>query len=196
MTMLKPYTGMRLTVEEFLDLPDTDDRRKMELDGGVLYIMPRPRKVHWFLQDRLSFHLNQYLDGFAVPPAETFGDVLIALHLERRILLAPDLTIVLIGSAVVSDELVFEGTPDIVVEILSSDRRRDLVRKRQLYAAAGVPEYWIFDPVNDDALLLELRDGEYVQRARLDAGGTVTTPRLPGLSIPLADVFRHRRRPA
>ena len=196
MTLLKPRAGMRLTVEEFLDLPDTDDRRKMELDEGVLYIMPRPRKVHWFFQDRLSFHISQYLDSFAEPPAETFGDVLIALHLERRILLAPDLTIVLIGSAVVSDELVFEGTPDIVVEILSSDRRRDLVRKRMLYAAAGVPEYWIFDPVNDDALLLELRDGEYVQRSRLDAGGTVTTPRLPGLSIPLADVFRHRRRPA
>ena len=48
MTMLKPCTGMRLTVEEFLDLPDTDDRRKMELDEGELYIMPRPRKDHWF----------------------------------------------------------------------------------------------------------------------------------------------------
>ena len=83
-----------------------------------------------------------------------------------------------------------------MVEILSSDRRRDLVRKRQLYAAAGVPEYWIFDPVNDDATLLELRDGEYSQRDRLTAADTLTTPLLPGLSIPLADVFCHRRRPA
>ena len=196
MTLLKPRAGMRLSVEEFLDLPDTDDRRKMELDEGELYLMPRPRKDHWFFQDRLSFHLNQYLDGFAAPPAEVFGDVLVALHLERRILLAPDLTIVLQGSTAVSDEVVFEGTPDIVVEILSSDRGRDLVRKRMLYAAAGIPEYWIFDPVNDDAMLLELQGGEYIQRARLDAGGTLTTPRLPGLSIPLADVFRHRRRPA
>ena len=41
MTMLKPRSGMRLTVEEFMELPDTEDRRKMELDEGVLYTMPR-----------------------------------------------------------------------------------------------------------------------------------------------------------
>ena len=88
-----------------------------------------------------------------------------------------------------------EGAPDIVVEILSSDRNRDLVRKRQLYAEAGVPEYWIFDPLNDIATLLELQNGEYVQRAALAAADTLTTPLLPGLAIPLADVFQHRRRP-
>ena len=168
----------------------------MELDEGALYIMAKPRLVHQFFQARLSMYLETYLDAFAEPPGYVFTDVIVALSLERRILLAPDLTIVLRGNAAVASELMVEGAPDIVIEILSSDRRRDLVRKRMLYAAAGVPEYWIFDPVNDDALLLELRDGEYVQRARLDAGGTVTTPRLPGLSIPLADVFRHRRRPA
>ena len=46
MATLKPRAGLRLTVEEFLELPDTYDRRKMELDDGELYIMPRPRRVH------------------------------------------------------------------------------------------------------------------------------------------------------
>ena len=89
-----------------------------------------------------------------------------------------------------------EGAPDIVVEILSSDRRRDLVRKRQVYAEAGVPEYWIFDPRADTATLLELRNGEYAERAVLTAADTVTTPLLPGLAIPLTDVFGHPRRPS
>ena len=196
MTLLKPRAGMRLTVDEFLDLPDTWDRRKMELDNGFLYLMPKPGRVHWFFQSRLYRHIDEWIDGFVEPPADLSANVIVALSLERRILLSPDLTILLQGNAAVMSEFMIEGTPDIVVEILSSDRRRDLVRKRMLYAAAGVPEYWIFDPVNDDALLLELRDGEYVQRARLDAAGILTTPRLPGLVIPLADVFRHRRRPA
>ena len=69
-------------------------------------------------------------------------------------------------------------------------------RKRQLYAAAGVPDYWIFDPVNDDVALLELRDGEYVQRARLTAVDALITARLAGRAIPLVDVFRYRRRAA
>ena len=196
MTMLKPRAGMRLTVDEFMGLPDTDDRRKMELDEGALYLMAKPRLVHQFFQSRLSMHFETYLDEFAEPPADVFADIIVALSLERRILLAPDLTVVLKGGAATVTDLMVVGTPDIVIEILSSDRSRDLVRKRRLYAEAGVPEYWIFDPVDDTAALLRLRDGAYAQRALLTAADTLTTPLLPGLAIPLAGVFRHRRRPA
>ena len=195
MTMLKPRSGMKLSVEEFMGLPETDDRRKMELDEGVLYIMPRPRRVHGFLQFRLGRYFDDYIEGFDEPPAELMLDFTVALSLERRTLLAPDLCIVLRDNPVVVNDRMVEGAPDIVVEVLSSDRNRDLVRKRQLYAEAGVPEYWIFDPPNDTATLLELRDGEYVERAVLTADDTLTTPLLPGLTIPLADIFRHRRRP-
>ena len=196
MATLKPRTGTRLSIEEFLELPDTFDRRKMELDKGELYIMPRPRTVHQFLQSRMLLHTGNHLDGFDDPPAQVFHDVIVALSMESRILYSPDLVIILQGGrATVTDQMV-EGAPDIVLEILSSDRRRDLVRKRQVYAEAGIPEYWIFDPRADTARLLELRDGVYVERAVLTADDTLTTTLLPGLTIPLADVFRHRRRPA
>ena len=87
------------------------------------------------------------------------------------------------------------GVPDIVVEILSSDRNRDLVQKRRLYAQAGVREYWIWDLSNDAVTQLELRNDEYVERAILSAADVLTTPLLPGLAIPLSGIFRHRRRP-
>lgn len=196
MTMLKPRPGMRLTVEEFMELPELWDKRKMELDEGVLYIMPRPRRVHGFLQMKLVVHIDPYLDGFDEPPAELMLDFTVALSLEERILLAPDLCLVLRDNPVVVNDRRVEGAPDIVVEVLSSDRNRDLVRKRQLYAEGGVQEYWIFDPREDNATLLELQNGEYVERAVLTADDTLTTPLLPGLALPLADVFRHRRRPA
>ena len=195
MATLKPRPGIRLSIEEFLELPDTFDRRKMELDEGELYIMPRPRIGHQFLRGELIWHFKGYFNGFDEPPADVFHDVIVALSLESRVLFSPDLVIIMEGSsAVVADRMV-EGSPDIVMEILSSDRRRDLMRKRQVYAEAGVPEYWIFDPRADTATLLELRDGVYVERAMLTADDTLTTPLLPGLAIPLADVFRHRRRP-
>ena len=89
-----------------------------------------------------------------------------------------------------------EGAPDIVIEILSTDRNRDLVRKRRIYAEAGVLEYWPIDPRNDTVTQLELRDGEYFERAILGSGDTLATPLLPGLSIRLADIFHHRQRPA
>ena len=195
MTTLKPRAGLRLTVEEFLELPDTYDRRKMELDEGELYIMPRPRRAHHDGQQELEWHVLTYLKGFAIPPAVVFTDFIIALSLEERVLLAPDLSVVLRERAHIIGDRMIEGAPDIVVEILSSDRSRDLVRKRQLYAAAGIPEYWMFDYHNDTATLLELRGGEYVERAVLGPSDTLTTPLLPGLQISLADVFRNRRRP-
>ncbi len=196
MAMLKPRTGARLSIEEFLELPDTFDKRKMELDAGELYIMPRPRIGHQYLQGELIWHCKSYFKGFAEPPAELFHDVIVALSLERRILLSPDIAIILQGGRAVVTEMTVEGAPDIVIEILSSDRSRDLVRKLRLYAEAGVLEYWIFDSLNDTATLLELRGGEYVERGVLDVSATLTTPLLPGLAIPLAGVFRHPRRPA
>ena len=193
MATLKPRAGLQLTIEEFLELPDTYDRRKMELDEGELYILPRPRKVHQDSQFQLRWHIENYLREFEQPPADVSHDFLVALSLEERILYAPDLSIVLRGRESIIGERMIEGAPDIVAEILSSDRNRDLVRKRQLYADAGIPEYWIFDSPNETATLLELRGTEYVERAVLGPSDTLTTPLLPGLEIPLDDIFRDRR---
>ena len=195
MTTTKPHSGMRLSVAEFLDLPDTDDRRKMELDDGELYIMPRPRFVHQFLMRLLASYIQMYLDTFEQPPAEVHHEAVTILSRERGLTLVPDLIVILRARADIVVGGYAEGAPDIAVEILSSDRNRDLVRKRQLYAAAGVREYWIVDPAADSVTLLELSDGDYVERAALTAADTLTTPLLPGLAIPLADVFHHRQRP-
>ena len=189
-------TGTRMSVAEFLDLPDTEERNKMELDDGELYIMPRPRFVHQFLVMRIVLHIANYLDSFAESPASVHIDPVTILAREPRYVLVPDLAIILAGRPNLIVGGYLEGVPDVVVEVLSSDRNRDLVRKRRIYADAGVAEYWIFDPVNDTARLLELRDGDYVSRGLLTADDTLTTPRLPGPAIPLAELFHHRQRPA
>ena len=197
-TPTKPYTGMRVSVAEFLELelPEPDNKRKMELDDGALYIMPRPRLSHQSAQVVLTYHFESYFRGFEEPPGEVYTNVNVALPSELPRLFAPDLTIVLRSDRAVSGDLMVEGVPSIVIEILSTDRNRDLVRKRQVYEEAGIPEYWILDELNQTAQQLELRDGQYVERAALTADDTLTSPLLPGLVIPLADVFRHHSRPA
>jgi Uma2 family endonuclease len=191
-------TGIRVSVAEFLELelPEPDHKLKMELDDGTLYIMPRPRLRHQSAQTLLAHHFLLHFDGFAEPPGEVYTDVVVALPSELPRLFAPDLTIILQNNEAVAGDLMVDGVPDITIEILSSDRNRDLVRKRQVYEEAGIPEYWILDELNQTALQLELRAGQYVERAALTAVDTLTTPLLPGLAIPLADVFRHRSRPA
>ena len=56
-----------------------------------------------------------------------------------------------------------EGAPDIAVEIVSPDSiDLDYNLKRQKYEAAGVPEYWIIDEIEETVTLLRLgTDGKY-----------------------------------
>jgi Uma2 family endonuclease len=195
MTTSKPKlrTGTRMSLDEFLALGETDER--MELIDGVLYIMPTATTDHQFILTQLLWYFVSYLDSFAEPPARFYPDITTILSPELRRVVEPDLLVILAGRDDIRSVRHVEGVPDIVIEILSSDRNRDLVRKRQLYAEAGVREYWIFDPVNDTVIPMELPNGEYIERPTLTAADTLTTPLLPGLSIPLADIFHHRRRP-
>ena len=192
---VKPRQGMRLTIAEFFKLPETDDRRKMELDEGALCIMVKPGSDHQFFLVRLLAYFDAFLESFAEPPADVTADFIIALSLERRILLAPDISIILRERRGAIGAYRLDRPPHIAIEILSTNRQRDLTRKRRLYAEAGVAEYWIFDPRRDTTTILELQGGQYQERAILTADDTLTTPLLPGLSIPLAGLFHNRRRP-
>ena len=193
MTTTKYRTGMRMSLDEFLALDETDG--KWELDDGVLYIMASGTPDHQFLHRQFSRFLDNYLDDFEEPPAQFYQEMTTVLSRELQRAPEPDIVIILSERRDIVSRARVEAPPDIVVEILSTDRNRDLVRKRRIYAEAGVLEYWPIDPRNDTVTLLELRDGVYVERAVLGAEDTLTTPLLPGLAIPLAEIFRHRRRP-
>jgi Uma2 family endonuclease len=61
----------------------------------------------------------------------------------------------------------FRTIADLVMEIVSdSHRHHDLVTKRNEYAGAGIPEYWIIDPEDETITVFVLKpkrktDGEH-----------------------------------
>ena len=195
MTTAKPKlrTGTRMSLDEFLALGETDER--LELFDGALYLMSTPTKDHQFLMRHIGIHFEAFLDDFDIPPYEVHHDITTILSEELQRAVEPDLVIILAGRDDVGGRIYVEGVPDIVVEILSTDRNHDLVFKRRIYAEAGIQEYWIFDPRNDTVLPLELRGNEYIERPTLTAADALTTPLLPGLAIPPDSIFHHRRRP-
>ena len=49
------------------------------------------------------------------------------------------------------DSLEVEGSPDMVLEVVSpTSRQKDTVKLRELYWRAGIKEYWLADPGPDD----------------------------------------------
>jgi Uma2 family endonuclease len=54
------------------------------------------------------------------------------------------------------------GSPDLVIEILSSgNKNHDLKTKKDLYEKFGVREYWVIDPENKLAKGFELKQNEF-----------------------------------
>ena len=75
----------------------------------------------------------------------------------------------------IGEELV--GSPDWVLEILSSSsRRKDTTLLREAYFRAGIPEYWIVDALGDDVELQILVAGEGGYVATTDQQGWLASP--------------------
>ena len=183
-------TGTRMTLAKFLDLPEMEQR--CELLDGVVYMAAFPIPDHQFLATLLSTHLVLQIMETGLGIVYQVAGVVVADNSA----LGPDIVVVrtehvgIIGPTVIDG-----GPPDIVVEVLSSNRHIDLVRKRDLYAAAGIPEYWILDGDADTITQLELGDdGVYREQTVLTATDTLTTPLFPTFTLPLSKLFDHPAR--
>jgi Uma2 family endonuclease len=66
-----------------------------------------------------------------------------------------------------TDDRYLTSPPHLVVEVLSDDRGRDLLRKFHLYARAGAPCYWVIDPGGPTIVVYTLDGGAYRESARV-----------------------------
>jgi len=80
-----------------------------------------------------------------------------------------------------------------VIEILSpSNTVFEMAKKRVLYEDAGVQEYWVVNPKDNEVTVHCLRKGGVFDSEIYKAADTVPVGVLPGLSIELARVFAKR----
>jgi Uma2 family endonuclease len=186
--MITRSQSPRLTYQDLLRMPD--DLLRHELIDGEHYVSPAPAVKH---QD-IVLNLGQILLRFV--RLHRLGKVMIGpvdvLFTEHDVV-EPD---VLFVSAAHGDrvrERYVAGAPDLVVEVLSpSNCGYDRIKKRRLYEAQGVPEYWVVDPPAETLEIYRTTASGHLARcATLSraAGDTLETPLLPGLRISLDEVF-------
>jgi Uma2 family endonuclease len=173
-----------MTLSEYLAL-ETDGL--WELNDGGLYEMAPPNVDHQELIGFLYRMVCAYLDGTTPKLGRAWLGVGVAL--SDTMLLIPDLVFVRSRRQEVVRPGYIDGIPDLVVEVLSTDRRHDLTLKRAWYSEAGVPEYWVIDPSNDTLTVLALSGAEYIERAVLGPNDILTTPMMPGFELRLEQLF-------
>ena len=189
-TATRPRRAAKMTLDEFIALDELEG--VWELIDGVLTKMASPSAEH----QRLIGILYRLIDNYLAAAVPELGTALLAFSvaLSQSRVAVPDLVYVRAGREYLLRGPVVSGAPDLVVEILSQDRAKDLIRNRQWYAQAGIPEYWIMDPVHDTLTILELSGDQYREQAVLTAQDTLTTPTIPGLTIPLTEIFDDPKR--
>lgn len=155
--------GRGLTVDDIEAMPD--DGNRYELLDGVLVVSPAPAPRH----QRAVLNLWNLLNA-AAPKHLWVMVAPLDVVLGPRTWVEPD---VLVASKADFDDKRLPVPPLLAAEVLSpSSALTDLNVKFEHYRAAGIPSYWVVDPLEFRLIAWELRDGAYVEVA--DVSGDET----------------------
>jgi Uma2 family endonuclease len=86
---------------------------------------------------------------------------------------------------------IYHGAPDLVAEVVSpASYIEDNEGKKLLYAAEGIPEYWLIFPEAKIITVYGLHNGVYVPHAFAIEKGVVTSQVLPGFELEVSKIFK------
>ena len=133
------------------------EERREELIGGNVVMMSPASAEHVYTAGSIYNIFKNYLKGKNCIPV---SDGLL-VHLTDENKFVPDMMVVCDRSKIKSDGV--HGAPDLVVEVLSpSTAKDDRTRKKEVYEACGVPEYWLVSPTDKSIEIYLLESGKYI----------------------------------
>jgi Uma2 family endonuclease len=178
------------TLEEFWELPEPEDRSKLELIAGVLYMTPPPGYLHNNSASRLNRLLNEYLiktgnkGSLYVPRA--------GIVKGPNSWLEPNLFYVAADTKARSDPKYpqYFSTADLVIEVISpSSAIYDRNTKADTYAALGVEELWLVDEASGIIELRTLDGDHFAASVVFERDDCLKSVVLPGFAVKVGSVF-------
>ncbi len=156
-------TIQKMTLAEFLAYDDGTDNL-YELENGALIYMPAESDIN----QRIASFLFAFFLGLGIPSYRLRIGMEIAVSGSKVSVRIPDLVLLSeelaeeMKGATRSIVLMDMPPPLLVVEVVSPNQeKRDYRYKRSEYAARGIAEYWIVDPLQQRVTLLEWVEGLY-----------------------------------
>ena len=180
---LLPLQGL-WTEAQYLKLTDHGNRL-LEFTDGRIEILPMPTDRHQTLLKFLFLAL--------LPFVEDRGGTVLFAALRLRIrdgkFREPDLLALRDADDPRRRNDYWLGA-DLVMEVVSPDGpQRDVADKRGDYAEAGIPEYWIVNPIDETVTVLALSGGKYAEHGVFRPGERAGSLCLPGFSLAVREVF-------
>ena len=161
------------------------------VDGRVIQKMPE-NTLHDVLRNWLMVVLGLFVRGRRL--GQVYGPELTMRLPQGPTRRCPDVLFVSSANAGRVGATMVDGPADLIIEVVSPDSvGRDYREKFLEYEAAGVPEYWIADPLSERLEPYRLGgDGAY-ELIPPNADGRVHSTAVPGFSLRPADLFADDR---
>ena len=157
----------------------------LEFTDGAIEVLPMPTRRHQAILRAL------FLAFFDFVP-DRGGEVFFAplrLRIRDGKFREPDLLLVRDADDPRNQDAYWLGA-DLVLEVVSPDSpARDLRVKRQDYAEAGIPEYWIANPLDQTITVLALSGAAYLEHGVFALGERAVSAILPGFGVEVARVL-------
>ena len=183
--ILGPVQG-NWTYQDYVKLPD--DGRRYEVVEGVLFMNPSPSNEHQNAVGEIFAYLR---DSIRI---QGMGKVILSpfdVELAADVVVQPDILVVLNENKQKITRSRVIGAPDLIVEVVSPgsagyDRRE----KQNAYAHAGVPEYWLVDPIAQNVELLLLETEAYRSQGVFLGKAILPSRIVPQLSVHVERFFQ------
>ncbi len=185
----------RYTYEDYLTW--FDDLRRELYDGFIRLMTPGPTEEHQSISGELHLSIGSYLRKKNCKIYYSPFDVRLPKSKEETsnkqiyTVVQPDICIICDLSKI--DKRGCVGAPDMIIEIVSDNAKRDVEEKFQLYQTHGVREYWIVFPSEKTVSVFLLNEtGKYQLVGMYAENSKVPVNIFEGnLVIDLAEIFRN-----
>lgn len=171
------------------DWRNLPDDRRYEMVDGELVELPPMRRAASIVAGKINRLLEAHIEDGNLPFWVGIG-ASFRLGLSRANFRIPDLSVTAErpGTPAIEDEPgVWEGTPDVAVEVISlTDTYVDVIDKARLYLRQGVDTVLLVDAYNREVTVRQSTGETRV----LTTDDTLTgEPILPGFSCSVAEIF-------
>jgi len=170
-------------------LRDYTGEQHLEWVRGTVLSMSRIDPLH----DAIAFLLRTLFTAFLerTTGGRVFQDPMLLRLGSINVSRAPDLQVLLPHrfDQIQGNEVI--GPVDLVVEIVSkTSQRRDRYEKLGEYEAAGIREYWLFDPLRREQLVYILNAAGMYDLIAPDTDGAYQSQVLPGFRLASEPVWK------
>lgn len=172
------------TYEDYCKLPEG---APYQLIGGELVMTPAPGTYHQLISSELEYQLKSFNYE---KNAGVVLDAPVDVYLGESETYQPDIVFIGRDRKEIIEPGRINGSPDLVVEILSpSTAYYDLRKKFKVYEKSGVKEYWIVDPEDKSVQVFVLSNGKFALDQEVGMGDTACSRLLKGFEVDLESIF-------